>query len=228
MLICPTEIRLSSLLEANVLSPKNYAMIGIRNEKTTALRTFLATSNPFTAGSEPGAFSYVPYSNVSFIRNSCIDSLNWSNQTGKEIFLNPKYGYSTALGANDVLLCKDANIGDTCLFIPQEGRQYAISSGVVRLNFAEEQYKYYCLAFLRDAYFVSQLDAKTPKGSTIRHAGTGFLDCLIPTIGNAERKLLPLIESLTKNIAYAERVSLAKLEAACSLIEADFLRKTET
>jgi hypothetical protein len=227
MLLCATEIRVSSLGEGSVLSPKNYATINIHNPNKSFLRDFLNVEDPFTSGSEPGSFSYVPQSNVSFIRNSCIDSLNWSNQTDKEIFLNPKYGYATKLARNDILLCKDANIGDSCLFIPREGREYAISSGVVRLNFLDEQYKYYCLAFLRDNYFINQLDAKTPKGSTIRHAGTRFLDCLIPSIGAAEQELLPLIESLTKNMAYAERVSLKKLDAAYSLIKAEFLREKE-
>lgn len=223
MLLRPNEVRLSALTETRSLSAGNYGAIDIINQDKVPLRNFLRSERPFTSGEEPGSFSYVPNSAVSFVRNSCIDRVNCSNQPQKEIFLNPRHGYDSVLEVNDVLLCKDANVGDSCLFIPQSGRKYVISSGVVRLNFANELHKYYCLAFLRDEYFLNQLEAKAPRGSTIRHAGTLFMDCLLPRIGTAEEPLLPLIMALVKNMAYAERVSLAKLEASNNIIKEDFL-----
>ncbi|WP_461630426.1 restriction endonuclease subunit S domain-containing protein [Labilibaculum euxinus] len=222
MLICPSEIKFTDILERKSLSPNNYSEINIINPNKDVLLNFLDSKKPFDNGEEPGSFTYVPNSNVSFVRNSCIDSSNFSNQVNKEIFLNPKYDFSNQLVNEDVLLCKDANIGDTCLFIHEGEKEYVLSSGVVKLNFKTDSIKYYCLAFLRDEYFLKQLEAKTPIGSTIRHAGTKFLECLLPKLGAQEEKLLPLIEALFKNITYSERVSYQKLCSANKAIENDF------
>lgn len=222
MLLCPSEVKVSEILEKKNLSPRNFSQINIANSEKQKLSEFLNKDKPFDLGEEPGSFAYVPRSNVSFIRNSCIDSSNFSNQVNKEIYLNPKYGYKNVLNHEDILLCKDANIGDSCLFIPNDGRDYVLSSGVARLNFRDARHKYFCLAFLRDEYFLKQLDSKTPRGSTIRHAGSKFLDCLIPSIGEKEEPLLNILEALLKNIAYAERVSYQKLCMANEIIEGDF------
>jgi hypothetical protein len=222
MLLCPTEIKYSDIVIKKSLSPNNFSEIDIKNSKKSMLSDYLDKEKPFDVGEEPGSFTYVSNSNVSFIRNSCIDVANFSNQISKEVYLNPKYGFLNQLNSEDILLCKDANIGDTCLFIPEKDRNYVISSGVVRLNFAKDSFKYYCLAFLRDEYFLKQLESKTPIGSTIKHAGSKFLECYIPSLGSKEFKLLPLIETLLKNISYSERVSFQKLSEANAAIEDDF------
>ena len=74
----------------------------------------------------------------------------------------------------DILFCTDANIGDCSLFISDK-ENLAFSSGMIKLNFQQEKYKYYVMAFMRDDYFREQLNAKTPKGATIRHSGDLFL-----------------------------------------------------
>lgn len=227
MLVTPKEIKFTEIFKIKSLSPRNFAKIDIENSNKVPLSEFLDEENPYDQGEEPGSFTYVPKSNVSFIRNSCIDSSNFSNQVIKEIFLNPKYEFDNSLFDEDVLLCKDANIGDSCLFLKEKSKDYVLSSGVVRLNFRKSCFKYYCLAFLRDEYFLNQLDAKTPKGSTIRHAGSKFLDCFIPDISKKEENLLSLIEALLKNISYSERVSYQKLCEANKAIELDFFQVDE-
>lgn len=207
------------MISKKSLSPSNFATIGIANKNKNKLSHFLNAKYPFEQGFEPGSFAYVKKSNVSFVRNSCIDSLNFSNIEPKEIFLNPKYEFENVIKSNDLLLCKDANIGDTCLFITEKDHNYLFSSGVVKLNFDTELLKYYVLAFLRDKYFLSQLDSLTPKGSTIRHAGDKFLDCYIPAVTKKEEALLPAFEALVKNIAYAERYSFKNLERSNEIIE---------
>lgn len=227
MLLCPNEVNISNIFSVKSLSPSNFSSIDIPNNSKKKLSFYLNNQEPCLFGEEPGSFSYVTGSNIAFIRNSCIDQLNYSNQIAKEIYLNPKYGYENVLDDEDVLLCKDANIGDTCLFLREKDKKYVISSGVVKLNFKSELYKYYCLAFLQDDYFQHQLDALTPKGSTIRHAGSKFLDCFIPELKDKERLLVPLLEACLKNSAYAERISLTKLNEANSAIRKDFLVEDE-
>ena len=211
MLLCPNEISISHILDVKPLSVRNLAKIDIQNINQSELSTFLDEKKPYDIGIEPGSFAYVDDSNISFVRNSCIDMNNFSNQESKDIYLNPKYEYSNMLQSEDVLLCKDANIGDACIFLSEKEQQYVISSGVVKLNFNSNDEKYYCLAFLRDEYFRHQLDALTPRGSTIRHSGGKFLKCKIPNIGTKEKGLIPIIKDLLKNISYSERYSEKKL-----------------
>ncbi len=165
MLICPQEVSVSEIEKKNSLSARNYSKVDIPNSKRKPLVSFLDSENPYVIGEEPGSIAYVPRSTVQFIRNSCIDQQNFSNQTAKEICLNPTYNYESALTSGDVLLCKDANIGDACIFLPAESNKtYVFSSGVVKLNFRTDLERYYCFAFLRDEYFHQQLDSLTPSG----------------------------------------------------------------
>ena len=226
MLICPEEITYSQIIKNESLSARNFSEINIRNKNKLELSNFLDSQSPINIGTEPGSFAYVNKSNISFIRNSCIDSYNYSNQEAKEIYLNPNYGYNNMLINEDVLLCKDANIGDACLFLTEKSQDYVIASGVVKLNFINELNKYYCLAFLLDEYFIDQLDSMTPKGSTIRHSGEKFLNCLIPSIGQREESLLIPIKNLLKNISYSERYSEQRINEANSLIESELMVST--
>ncbi len=108
------------------------------------------------------------------------------------------------LSEQDILLSVDANIGDASLFLSENQNKYIFSSGLVRLNIGHGFNKYYLFAFLRDEYFRKQLDAMTPKGSTIRHSGNRFLECLIPLPNNNETWVIKLIENLVKNLTYSE------------------------
>jgi hypothetical protein len=227
MLLCPDEVNISDINSVQSLSPRNFSTIDIPNKSKKKLLSFLDDKAPCHFGEEPGSFAYVSNSSIAFVRNSCIDQLNYSNQLSKEIYLNPKYGYENMLCDEDVLLCKDANIGDSCIFLCEKEKEYVISSGVVKLNFKNNIFKYYCLAFLQDEYFLHQLDALTPRGATIRHAGSKFLECFIPELNTEERKLVPLLEACLKNSAYAERISLTKLNAANTAIKNDFLEEDE-
>ncbi|SRR6266498_4652979 len=218
-LLLPTEISIRHIISKKSLSPSNFATIDIINHSRNKISYFLNKDYPFEQGVEPGSFAYVKKSQISFIRNSCIDSFNFSNIEPKEIFLNPKYEFENSITSNDVLMCKDANIGDACLFITEKNHNYLFSSGVVKLNFSSNLLKYYVFAFLRDRYFLSQLDLLTPKGSTLRHAGDRFLDCIIPAITRKEENLLSVFEALIKNIAYAERYSFKNLERSNKIIE---------
>lgn len=138
-------------------------------------------------------------------------------------YLNPNYYDDTMASTGDILLCTDANIGDCCLFISDD-EKIIFSSGVVKLQFKNEKEKYYVLAFLRDDYFREQLDAKTPKGATIRHSGDRFLECKIPMYSDAW--VLDIMENLLKNIAYAEYESDRKLRSTENIIKSEIMKNT--
>lgn len=213
-LIVPTEVKISEIKANGSLSPNNYKKLTIKNMKQRTIGRYLGDI-PYQKGIEPGSSAYVPKSKQHFLRNSCINNIQFSVDKSKYIYLNPKYYNDSVLEDEDVLLCTDANIGDCCFFISDE-ESINFSSGMIKLNFKEEKYKYYVMAFMRDDYFREQLNAKTPKGATIRHSGDLFLECEIPDA--PQEWVYALTEALIKNISYAERISDAKLRKSETLI----------
>lgn len=220
-LILPTEVKISEIKENGSLSPNNYKKLTIINKKQHTIRDYL-DEIPYFKGIEPGSSSYVPNSSQKFLRNSCINNIQFSVDKNKYICLNPKYFKETMISDGDVLLCTDANIGDCCMYI-SDGENLGFSSGIVKLNFKKEKYKYYTMAFMRDDYFREQLNAKTPKGATIRHSGDLFMECLIPDA--PYEWVYSIAKNVIKNIAYAEYISEKKLRKSEDLIHKEIMVK---
>lgn len=221
-LIIPTEVKISEIKQNGSLSPNNYKKLTIKNPKQHNTKFYLDEHIPYLKGVEPGSSAYVPQSSQIFLRNSCINNLQFSVDKTKFIYLNPKYYNSSTICDGDVLFCTDANIGDCCLYISDE-ENITFSSGVVKLCFKDEKYKYYVLAFMKDNYFREQLNAKTPKGATIRHSGDLFLECMVPDC--PAEWVYNIVESLIKNIAYSEYNSNKKLRRSEQIIHDELITK---
>lgn len=221
-LIIPTEVKFSELKKTGSLSPNNYKKLAIMNPNQNKIATYLDANKPYIKGIEPGRRSYVKKSEQAFLRNSCIDNIRFSADKEKFIYLNPKYYSDFMIQNEDILFCTDANIGDCCLFI-SDNEKVIFSSGMIKLNFKENKYKYYVIAFMRDDYFREQLNTKTPKGATIKHSGDAFLECLIP-ICPADW-VNELIENLVKNIAYAEHICNSKVRLTEKIIKEEIIVK---
>lgn len=218
-LIVPTEVKISEIKENGSLSPNNYKKLTIKNVKQHSV-SFYLEDTPYQKGIEPGSGAYVPKSKQNYLRNSCINDIQFAVDKSKYIYLNPNYFNDSMVNDGDVLFCTDANIGDCCLFI-SDNESVSFSSGIIKLNFKNEKYKYYAIAFMRDDYFREQLNAKTPKGATIRHSGDLFMECLIPDA--PEEWVYSVVESLIKNIAYAEHYSEKKLRESECLIHEEIM-----
>lgn len=219
-LILPKEVKISEILTKKSLSPNNYKKLTIKNQNRHNVNYYMDEEKPYQKGVEPGSSTYVPLSSQVFLRNSCINNIQFSVDKSKYIYLNPKYYNESVLNNGDVLFCTDANIGDCCLFI-SDGESLNFSSGIIKLNFKAEKYKYYVMAFMRDDYFREQLNAKTPKGATIRHSGELFLECEIPDA--PDEWVYTLTEALIKNIATAEYISNAKLRKSEALMSQELM-----
>ncbi|AIS62030.1 hypothetical protein [Listeria ivanovii] len=209
-IIIPKEIKISDIVKGKTnLSPNNYKKIGVRAKRKVAIQDLLETI-PFVRGTEPGASSYLKdlVSNVKFVRNSCIDKLNYTVQVQKSFFLNENkisYNENQLLQDDDVIVATDANIGDSAIFFNDDNCSCLLSSGMIKLNVKSNINKYYLFSFLKDSYFNIQLDSITPKGSTIRHSGSNLLECYIPFPGENDYWVIQIIENLTKNIIFSER-----------------------
>lgn len=209
-ILIPEQIRISKIIGNNRnLSPTNYKIIGIRSNKKVKIASLLKPS-AFIRGTEPGSSAYLRNfsSKVKFVRNSCVDKLNFLVQTQKTVFLNEKlisFRNNQLLRNGDLVISTDANIGDCAIFLSDDSEDYLVSSGMVKLNLKKETNKYYLFAMLRDSYFNIQLDTLTPRGSTIRHSGSNFLQCEIPYPQENQLWVINVIETLMKNIIYAEK-----------------------
>lgn len=222
-IMVPDEVNISEIMSTGSLSPNNYKRLSIKNSKKRKVKEYLSTDMPYIKGKEPGSSAYVKKSEQIFLRNSCINNIQFSVDKSKYIYLNPNYYKENCLNTGDILLCTDANIGDCSYFI-SDGEEVIFSSGIIKLNFREERYKYYVMAFMRDGYFREQLDAKTPKGATIRHSGDRFLECEIPDC--QEEWVFTLLEQLIKNISYAEHISSVKLRKTEKTIDEEIITST--
>lgn len=221
-LIMPKEVRITEIKENLSLSPNNYKKLSIKNRNKNKIAFYLKKDIPFEKGVEPGSGAYVGKSNQVFLRNSCIDNIKFSDDKAKYIFLKPNYFDGCSLKNEDILMCTDANIGDCCLYLADENN-IVYSSGIAKLNFAEKKYKWYVFAFMRDDYFREQLNAKTPKGATIRHSRDNFLSCEIPSCN--EEWVYTFFESLVKNIAYAEKECRKKLIRSTEMFNEELMVK---
>ena len=221
-LIVPTEVKFSEIKENGSLSPNNYKKLTIKNAHRHTISFYMNKDNLYIKGIEPGSSAYVPKSKQVFLRNSCINDIQFSVDKDKYLYLNPNYYSGSMINDGDILFCTDANIGDCSLFISDK-ENLAFSSGMIKLNFQQEKYKYYVMAFMRDDYFREQLNAKTPKGATIRHSGDLFLECEIPDC--PEEWVYSLMEALIKNIAYSEHSADSKLRKSEELIEREVIAK---
>lgn len=210
-IIVPDEVKVSELMANGSLSPNNYKKLTIKNNNQIKIRDYLEKSNPYIKGIEPGSGAYVKKSEQAFLRNSCVNNIQFTVDKSKYIYLNPKYYNECTVESGDVLFCTDANIGDCCLFMSDD-EKVIFSSGMIKLNFTRKEDVYYVVAFMRDDYFRKQLDAKTPKGATIRHSGDRFLDCYIPEC--KQHWVFDMMESLLKNITLSEIESDKKLRSS--------------
>ncbi|APH17620.1 hypothetical protein [Clostridium botulinum] len=224
-ILFPKAVKISEILssEFKSISPSNYKRIGIENSSVISIRDLLNTDSPFVRGSEQGSASYVEHSSYSFIRNSNVNKIDYTVDQENAICIKPSvFSEEKEIISGDILLSTDANIGDSSIFIENDisANRCSISSGLVKLNFKNQVDNFFVLAMLRDSYFLEQIDSMTPKGSTIRHSGDRFLDCLIPLPEN--EWVINFISNLSKNIAYMERASLEKLSKIFSIYDDEF------
>ncbi len=149
-LIVPTEVGILEIMQNGSLSPNNYKKLEIKNTNQRAISEYLDSDFPFQKGIEPGSGAYVGKSSQVFIRNSCIDSIRFSHEKEKCIFLNPKYYDGSMVDNEDVLFCTDANIGDCCLYISDDNEKTMFSSGMIKLNFKDQHKKFFVMGLMRD------------------------------------------------------------------------------
>lgn len=134
-------------------------------------------------GVEVGSINYIKNSPKVFIKAKSLSENNYLLSLDEESFeyIRPQVFVNMDLKKFDLIISKDSNIGEVG-FIDMDMPDAMLSTAMYKLPIIKN--KYYVASFIKSDIFRSQLNILTPKGATIRHAGTKFLECLIPFSDN--------------------------------------------
>lgn len=152
-------------------------------------------------GKEIGSINYVKKSSCYFIKTKALQEYSFLpifNGESTECVLPSSFTNDDNLKAGDIIISKDSNIGETVI-LDKDYPEYMLSGALYKLPLKNWQ-KYYILAFMKHPYFKQQLDRMVPKGATLKHAGTKFLDCKIPFPGFNKDTIINYVSSITKRI----------------------------
>jgi type I restriction enzyme S subunit len=192
----------------------------IPNANVKRVRDLLVSSKPFQKGVEPGSIHYLRRSTHFFIRTKALqDHSNLLYPKGDAITpISPKVFEDPSLCDGDILMSKDSNVGECAMVDGDRWRNHMFSGGVVRLHPAAE--RYYFFAFLKHPLFKTQLLAMSPRGATITHAKTLWLDCLIPFPNQRdEERVIRYVSALVQTIVEKEEAIRERHDAIASAIE---------
>ncbi|GIZ14499.1 hypothetical protein [Capnocytophaga catalasegens] len=220
----PDEISLSSILEKEYsLSSSQYKELCISNKNLLYVKDFLDRNlQRKDLGEEVGSLNYISQSTHYFIRTKALQEHSYlpeiTNETAVPIM--PSSFVKMDLKEGDLIISKDSNIGEIVI-LDKDYPNYMLSGALYKLPVSE--HKYYLLAFTKHPIFREQLDFIVPKGATIRHAKTLFLDCKIPLPNHNKENTIKFIEILTQAIINKEKLIKQRHQAILENIEKELL-----
>ena len=219
----PNAVRIDEILKANAsLSPQRYQRLRLQAKRRRFVRDFL-DGEP-VRGEDVGSNAYTYRSPKTFARTKALQWDTYIPQfTGDAVVpILPSSFKNMPLLRDDLLLSKDSNVGAAAL-LDQDYPDHMLSGGLVKLPVKEN--KSFLFAFLKHDLFYSQLDRMVPRGATIRHAGSRYLDCEVPLPAPSdEGDVFHLVDSLVQMVVRRERQIRQNEERIHSLIEAELTR----
>jgi len=225
----PTAISFSHIVEKNfTLSSSQYKDLVIPNKNYLYVRDFL--SRPLQRkdlGVEVGSLNYIGKSTHYFLRTKALQEHSFIPEITSEtaVPVNPKVFVNFNLKKGDLIISKDSNIGEIVI-LDKDYPNYMLSGALCKLPVSER--KYYLLAFIKHNIFREQLDFIVPKGATIRHAKTMFLDCKIPMPNHNSNNTIKFVELLTQAIINKEQIIRERHNTIFSLIENELISNQKT
>jgi type I restriction enzyme S subunit len=223
-------VKISESISYQSIETKNYTLSSaqymdliIPNKNYKFVRDFL--SRPLKRndlGQEVGSNNYIKKSPFFFLRTKALQSYSYLPDITAEtaIPIIPNAFVKQNLKEGDMLISKDSNIGEVVL-LDKDYPNFMTSGAIYKLPIVEN--KYYLLAFLKHDFVREQLDFMVPKGATIRHAKTLFLDCKIPYPNQKEKETVKYIERLTQAIVNKEKLIKKRHKQILDLIEKELL-----
>lgn len=216
----PESISIKSIEEKGfTLSSSQYMDLIMPNKNYKLVGDFL--SRPLKRsdlGVEVGSINYISQSPFYFLRTKALQSYSFLPEITSESALPvmPSVFVKQNLKEGDLLISKDSNIGEIVI-LDKDYPNFMTSSAIYKLPVNE--HKFYLLAFIKHQIFREQIDFMVPKGATIRHAKTMFLDCKIPIPNKNREETMKFVEVLTQAIINKEKSIIQKLEETFIKIE---------
>lgn len=212
----------------NNLAPSQLEVLAFPNHNFKLVRDFLARDlQKADNGKEVGSINYISHSPKVFFKAKAFTSSSYllDLKNGIPEYIRPQVFTDYKLKKGDVLISKDSNIGEVVIL--DKDYPNAMPSGAIyKLPF--EDNKYYALAFMKSKIVKDQLDTMVPKGATIRHAKTLFLDCKIPIPNQSNsREVMAYVEHLIRLIISKEIAIQTKRTAIKEAIENELKSKND-
>ena len=216
----PTAISFSDIVEKEfTLSSSQYMDLVMPNENFLYVKDFL--SRPLQRkdlGVEVGSLNYIGKSTHYFLRTKALQQHSFLPEITGETALPiiPNCFVRMNLIKGDLIISKDSNIGEIVI-LDKDYPNFMLSGALYKLPVSDK--KFYLLAFIKHNIFREQLDFMVPKGATIRHAKTLFLDCKIPMPNINTDETIKFVELLTQAIINKEQLIKERHEKILQQIE---------
>ena len=186
------------------LSATQYKSFCIKNKNIVTVRDFLSRDlKRSDLGSEVGSEAYVNASKYFFIKTKALQAETYLLDINKESVQNitPMSFINSNLKKGDLLISKDSNVGEIAI-LDRDYSNTMLCGGIYKLPVIDK--KYYLLAFIKNNILRQQIDFLVPRGSTIRHGKTKFLECLIPMPNKNSSDTIKYVELLMEAIVGKE------------------------
>ena len=186
------------------LSSSRYAFLNINNQNTVCVSDFLGRNlTRKDLGSEVGSIHYIPKSTHFFMRTKALKKSCYVPELTDETCqpIRPGVFYDMQLQKGDMIISKDSNIGEVVI-LDRDYPTMMLSGALYKLPIKD--HKYYLMAFMKHDIFREQLDYLVPRGATIRHAKTLFLDCKIPMPNHDRDRVIRMVENTMQAIVKKE------------------------
>jgi hypothetical protein len=197
-------------------SPSMYRRVEIPASNTKTVGELL---HGWDKGGDPGSLFYLQRSTHYLIRTKALqEHSTLIYPKGDAITpLNPRVFESPDLSDGDILLSKDSNIGECAMVDGDRWKNHAISGGIVRLRPKID--RFYLFAFLKHKVFREELYSMVPRGATIAHANTLWLDCKVPFPNQPDAEFVErYVAALMEVIVNKERAIRDRNEAILKTI----------
>lgn len=205
-------------------SASQYRKLELPNRNFRLVKDFL--SRPLRRsdlGIEVGSLNYIGQSTHYFLRTKALQEHSFLPDITEETAppIMPHSFVQMNLKKGDLIISKDSNIGEIVI-LDKDYPNMMLSGALYKLPIKNE-WKYYLLAFIKHPIFREQLDFMVPKGATIRHAKTMFLDCKIAIPNQNTANVIRFVGFLTQAIINKEILIKQKHEKILQLIEKELL-----
>lgn len=206
------------------LSATQYKTFCIANQNQVTVGDFLDRElTRSDLGIEIGSGAYVEHSPYLFIKTKALQEESYLINEVKDAteYIVPQSFVQMNLKQGDILISKDSNVGEI-IILDKDYPNAMTCGGIYRLPVSK--HKYYLLAFIKSDLFRQQIDFIVPRGSTIRHGKTKFLECKIPMPNKNKNATIEYVETLMQAIINKEVSIKHKYESAMKYIENELLK----